>query len=185
LFLRKLSLSLSGSLFQLQLKLYFTFSRTRPAAPGKFVSQALSLHPGIEFGRSRTGEGSSGEEEGGGVRSGPGAARTILLFRIISARPPKQPLFFISRGFGRRMHLGVEVTESSTNKQHHLSYTIFVTTTSCKLSSTNTCDMHWLMALLDVPALNKVDVLLLPVWKLQKHVYTVSVKPKLLRSFLM
>ena len=26
-----------------------------------------------------------GEEEGGGVRSGPGAARTILLFHIISA----------------------------------------------------------------------------------------------------
>ena len=33
-----------------------------------------------------------GEEEGGGVRSGPGAARTILLFHIISARPSKQPL---------------------------------------------------------------------------------------------
>jgi hypothetical protein len=32
-----------------------------------------------------------GEEEGGGVRSGPGAARTILLFHIISARPSKQP----------------------------------------------------------------------------------------------
>ena len=32
-----------------------------------------------------------GEEEGGGVRSGPGAARTILIFHIISARPPKQP----------------------------------------------------------------------------------------------
>jgi hypothetical protein len=31
-----------------------------------------------------------GEEEGGGVRSGPGAARTILLFHTISARPPKQ-----------------------------------------------------------------------------------------------
>ena len=30
--------------------------------------------------------------EGGGVRSGPGAARTILLFHIISARPSKQPL---------------------------------------------------------------------------------------------
>ncbi len=28
----------------------------------------------------------------GGVRSGPGAARTILLFHIISARPSKQPL---------------------------------------------------------------------------------------------
>ena len=27
----------------------------------------------------------------GGVRSGPGATRTILLFHIISARPPKQP----------------------------------------------------------------------------------------------
>jgi hypothetical protein len=33
-----------------------------------------------------------GEEEGGGVRSGPGAARTILLFHIISARPSKQSL---------------------------------------------------------------------------------------------
>jgi hypothetical protein len=32
-----------------------------------------------------------GEEEGGGVRSGPRAAGTILLFHIISARPPKQP----------------------------------------------------------------------------------------------
>ena len=32
-----------------------------------------------------------GEEEGGGVRSGPGEARTILLFHTISARPPKQP----------------------------------------------------------------------------------------------
>ncbi len=52
------------------------------------------------------------------MRSGPGAARTILLFRIISARPPKQPLFFFSRSLGRRVHLGVEVTESSTNKQH-------------------------------------------------------------------
>ncbi len=32
-----------------------------------------------------------GEEEGVGVRSGPGAARTILLFHTISDRPPKQP----------------------------------------------------------------------------------------------
>ena len=32
-----------------------------------------------------------GEEEGGGVRSRPGAARTILLFHTISVRPPKQP----------------------------------------------------------------------------------------------
>ena len=33
---------------------------------------------------------------------------------------PLNSLFFFSRGLGRRMHLGVEVTESSTNKQHHL-----------------------------------------------------------------
>jgi hypothetical protein len=31
------------------------------------------------------------EEEGGGVMSGPGAARAILLFHIISAVPSKQP----------------------------------------------------------------------------------------------
>jgi hypothetical protein len=31
-----------------------------------------------------------GDEQGGG-RNGPGAARTILLFHIISARPSKQP----------------------------------------------------------------------------------------------
>jgi hypothetical protein len=30
--------------------------------------------------------------EGGSVRSGPGEARTILLFHIISVRPSKQPL---------------------------------------------------------------------------------------------
>ena len=33
-----------------------------------------------------------GEEEEGGVRSGPGEARTILLLHIISVRPSKQPL---------------------------------------------------------------------------------------------
>ena len=37
-----------------------------------------------------------GQEEGGGVRSGPGAARTILLFHIISARPSKQPRMLVS-----------------------------------------------------------------------------------------
>ncbi len=33
-----------------------------------------------------------GEEEGGGERSGPGEARTILLLHIISVRPSKHPL---------------------------------------------------------------------------------------------
>ncbi len=52
-------------------------------------SLGSSFHSGIEFGRIRTCEGSSGGgEEGGGVRSGLGAARTFLLFHIISAWPP-------------------------------------------------------------------------------------------------
>ena len=56
-----------------------------------FGGVGSSLHSGIEFGRSRTGSGLRGGEEEGGVRSGPGAARTILLFHIINARPSKQP----------------------------------------------------------------------------------------------
>jgi hypothetical protein len=56
--------------------------------------------------------------------SKPGVARTILLFHIISARPSKQPRMVraflrYTRGLGWRIHCGVEVTESSTNKQHH------------------------------------------------------------------
>jgi hypothetical protein len=39
-----------------------------------------SLHLWIEFGRSRTAKGSSGGGKKGVVRSGPGVARTILLF---------------------------------------------------------------------------------------------------------
>ena len=53
--------------------------------------------------------------------------RTILLFYTISARPSKQPrmvrtlyqvqaVYTRSRGLGWRIHCGVEVTESSTNK---------------------------------------------------------------------
>jgi hypothetical protein len=71
-----------------------------------------------------------GEEEGGGVRSGPGAARTILLFHIINARPSKQPQK-IPRDFGWRIHCGVEVTEKEedamqVNKTlaHNLSLTL-------------------------------------------------------------
>jgi hypothetical protein len=67
-------------------------SSSRLQGQVRFGGGGSSLHSGIEFGRSRTGEGSSGgKEEGSGVRSRPGAARTILLFHIISARPPKQP----------------------------------------------------------------------------------------------
>jgi hypothetical protein len=55
------------------------------------------------------------------VSSRPGPSYFFIsLVSLCSARPPKQPFFF-SRGLGWRMHLGVEVTELSTNKQHHLS----------------------------------------------------------------
>jgi hypothetical protein len=50
-----------------------------------------SLHSGIEIGRSRTGGAFGGKEEGDGLRSRPGAARTILRFHTIGARPSKQP----------------------------------------------------------------------------------------------
>jgi hypothetical protein len=62
------------------------------------------------------------------VRSGPGAARTILLFHIISDRPSKQTrvtrmvrtfLKVHTRlGLACALQCGEEVTESSTNKQH-------------------------------------------------------------------
>ncbi len=64
------------------------------------------------------------------MRSGPGAARTILLFLIISARPSKPPQK-IPRGFGWRIDCGVEVTEKEedamqVNKTlaHNLSLTL-------------------------------------------------------------
>ena len=55
---------------------------------GRLAGAGSGSHCGVEFGRSRTGW----EEEGGGVRSGQGEARTILLLHILSARPSKQPL---------------------------------------------------------------------------------------------
>ena len=58
-----------------------------------------------------------GKEEGGGVRSGPGAARTILLFHTINARPSKQPRMVGSTlgvyGFG------LIFVSARTNKRHH------------------------------------------------------------------
>jgi len=84
--------------------------------------------------RSRTVEGFGGEEKGGGVRSRPGGASSrtararalrlgpsyfFISFKLVLG--PLNSLFFFSRGLGWRMHLVVEVTELSTNKQHHLS----------------------------------------------------------------
>jgi hypothetical protein len=60
------------------------------------------------------------------VRSGPGAARTILLFIPLVLGPLNNLVWYVpslryTRSLGWRMHCSAEVTESSTNKQHHLS----------------------------------------------------------------
>jgi hypothetical protein len=59
--------------------------------------------------------------EGGGVRSGPGEARTILLLHIISVRPSKQPLMVrtflkVYNIHGARLLFFVS---ARTNKRHH------------------------------------------------------------------
>ena len=85
---------------------------------GKCIS--LSLHSGIEFGRSRTEIGvCGGAEEGGGVRSKPEAARTILRFHALVLGPLNSLKTSLSNGW--RIHVGVEVAELRTNKQHTLS----------------------------------------------------------------
>jgi hypothetical protein len=77
-------------------------------------------------------------EEGAVVRSGSGAARTILLFHIISARPSKQPLmvrtflkvygawrlFFVSaRTKKRHHHLTIRLSlESGESLRHVVCY---------------------------------------------------------------
>ena len=69
-----------------------------------------------------------GEEEGGGVRSGPGAARTILLFHIISARPSKQPLMV--RTF---LKVYVELGSYFLFLQEHIKDIIIITSSSSRL----------------------------------------------------
>jgi hypothetical protein len=57
-------------------------------------------------------------EEGGGVRSGPGEARTILLLHIISDRPSKQPLM-VGTFLKVYVELGSYFVSARTNKRHH------------------------------------------------------------------
>jgi hypothetical protein len=63
-------------------------------------------------------------KEGSGVRSGPGAARTILLFHIISARTSKQPRMvrtFLKVHTRPRLAFPLRCRGYESNKQHHLS----------------------------------------------------------------
>ncbi len=103
-----------------------------------FGRRVLLFILGSSLGGVRLVRGLRGEEEGGGVRSGPGAVRTILLFHTISARSPKQPRMvrtFLKVHTRPRLaytlrcrgddHPFIVLTEtkfseSSTNKQHHL-----------------------------------------------------------------
>ena len=71
--------------------------RARPAAlpPSllpSFGGVVLLFFLGSNLGGVGPERGLRGGGRRGGVRSGPGAARTILLFHIISARPSEQPL---------------------------------------------------------------------------------------------
>jgi hypothetical protein len=65
------------------------------------------------------------------VKSGSGAARSILLFFFISLVlvPLNSLVWYVpslryTRGLGWRMHCGVEVTESSTNNHTSSSFII-------------------------------------------------------------
>jgi len=62
------------------------------AAAAAYRGRGRVLIAGWSYGGVGPERVSGGEEEGGGVRSGPGEARTILLLHIISVRPSKQPL---------------------------------------------------------------------------------------------
>jgi hypothetical protein len=60
------------------------------------------------------------------VRSGPGADRPSYFFIPLVIGPLNSLVWYVpslryTHGLGWRMHCGAEVTESSTNKQHHLS----------------------------------------------------------------
>ena len=65
-----------------------------------------------------------GEEEGGGVRSGPGEARTILLLHMISARPSKQPLMVLTflkvyMELGFLYFVSARTKINNNKKKHH------------------------------------------------------------------
>ena len=83
----------------------------------RFGGVVSSLHSGLNLGGVGPVRGLRGEAERGGVRSGPGAARTILLFHIISARPSKQP-HMVGRTLGV-YSLGLIFVSARTHKRHH------------------------------------------------------------------
>ena len=66
---------------------------SQPEAAAAAAWRGLGRVPiaGWSLGGGGPDRGLRGEEEGGGVRSGPGEARTILLFYTISARTSKHP----------------------------------------------------------------------------------------------
>jgi hypothetical protein len=71
-----------------------------------------------KFGRSRTGEGYSGGRKRG-VVLGPSYFFISLVLGPLNSLVWYVPSLRYTRGLGWRIHCGVEVTESSTNKQHH------------------------------------------------------------------
>jgi hypothetical protein len=88
--------------------------RRRPPPGGSGVGSPLQIGVWTEWDRLGV---FGGEEEEGGVRSGPGAARTILLFHIISSSPSKQPRMV--GGTIGVYSVGLIFVSARTNKRHH------------------------------------------------------------------
>jgi hypothetical protein len=81
-------LSLSTKLFALGPVRYLVLTQGAPVFPGSSRLGTEPKTPGWLVQDTTT----SPVGKGGGVRSGPAEARTILLLHIIGARPSKQPL---------------------------------------------------------------------------------------------
>jgi hypothetical protein len=83
----------------------------------KLLGNDIYIFLGSNLGGIGPDRGLRGGKEGGGVRSGPGAARTILLFHTISDRPSKQ-----TRMVGSTLgvyNFGLIFVSERTNKRHH------------------------------------------------------------------
>jgi hypothetical protein len=88
-----------------------------------------------------------GDEEGGCVRSGPGAARTILLFHTISARPSKQPRMVGSTlgvySFGLFFFLQEQIKDIIISSTHTLK-ALLQTILGIWSAPSNPCTLLWM-----------------------------------------
>jgi hypothetical protein len=93
------------------------YSREHCPIAGAYSREHCPIILGSNFGGGGPVRGLRGGGRRGGVRSGPGAASTILLFHTISARPSKQPRKVVST-LGV-YSFGLIFVSASTDKRHH------------------------------------------------------------------